>query len=81
MKSSTNSWLRLAEKDLLAAKKLLEDEMLGNLVFFHCQQAIEKILKGILEEHLIPFPKTHSVIKLYVLLPKKQKIKTLIKKH
>jgi len=40
-----------------------------NNVLFHCQQAIEKILKAILEEYEIHIPKIHSVIKLYEMLP------------
>lgn len=58
----TRGWLVKAEKDLRSAEHglsasppLLED------VVFHCQQAIEKVLKGFLAWHDIPFRKTHSL--------------------
>lgn len=37
---------------------LLED------VLFHCQQAVEKTLKGFLAWHDVPFRKTHSLEEL-----------------
>ncbi|MCD4695161.1 MAG: HEPN domain-containing protein [Bacteroidales bacterium] len=40
MKEITKSWYQFAQKDLLAAKKLLETESLGNMALFHCQQSI-----------------------------------------
>ena len=39
-------WLFYAYSDMLAAKCLLEDERCYNNVAFHCQQCIEKALKG-----------------------------------
>jgi HEPN domain-containing protein len=58
----TRGWLIKAEKDLKSAKHgfsasppLLED------VVFHCQQAVEKALKGFLTWHDVPFRKTHSL--------------------
>ena len=41
---------KLADKDIKAAKKLVNDDYLANIVLFHCQQCIEKSLKAILEE-------------------------------
>lgn len=69
MKEITNSWYRFAKNDLSAAQKLLEDESLGNMVLFHCQQSIEKIIKAILEESDIEIPKIHNLIRLNNLLP------------
>jgi HEPN domain-containing protein len=58
----TRAWLTKAAKDLRSAENgfsayppLLED------VVFHCQQAIEKTLKGFLTWNDIPFRKTHSL--------------------
>jgi HEPN domain-containing protein len=42
MKQTTKDWLTAAEDDLLAAKKLLGEDRLTNVVAFHCQQSIEK---------------------------------------
>jgi HEPN domain-containing protein len=47
--------LRSAEHGLTASPPLLED------VLFHCQQAIEKMFKGFLTWHDVPFRKTHSL--------------------
>lgn len=41
-------WLYYAAIDLRAAKLLLDDSRCFNLVAFHCQQCIEKALKGYL---------------------------------
>lgn len=39
-------WLFHAYQDLLAARTLIEDDRLYEPAVFHCQQAIEKSLKG-----------------------------------
>ncbi len=63
--SDVESWLRKAandirgaEVDLAANPPLLEDAA------FHCQQAIEKCLKGFLAWHDQPFRKTHDLVEL-----------------
>lgn len=65
MKEGTKSWIAFADRDLEAAKSLLENEYIANIVLFHCQQCIEKCLKAILEEHEIQVPKIHSVVRLF----------------
>lgn len=61
----TRSWFRKAQDDLRAAAvdmgahpPLLEDAL------FHCQQAVEKAMKGFLAWHDEPFRKTHSLVEL-----------------
>lgn len=39
-------WFNQAEDDMTAAELLMQDERCYNLCAFHCQQAIEKGLKG-----------------------------------
>ncbi len=56
-----------ALKDLLGAEALVDREDLANLVVFHCQQAVEKMLKAVLEKQLASIPKIHSCRKLYLL--------------
>lgn len=63
--AETKSWfdkaakdLRAAEQDLRASPQLLEDAV------FHCQQAVEKTLKGFLTWHDRPFRKTHDLVEL-----------------
>lgn len=73
MKLKTESWLNFAHADFKSAQKLLEENDLARIVTFHCQQAIEKSLKAILEEYDEIIPKTHSLIKLFNLIPDKLK--------
>ncbi|PKL16414.1 MAG: DNA-binding protein [Spirochaetae bacterium HGW-Spirochaetae-5] len=73
MKLRTESWLNFANADFKSAQKLLEESDLAQIVTFHCQQTIEKLLKAILEEYDVTIPKTHSLIKLYNLIPDKAK--------
>jgi len=60
--ADTRAWLAKSELDLRAARNgleaappLLEDAL------FHCQQAVEKVLKGFLTWHDNPFQKTHDL--------------------
>ena len=79
MKRLTGQWVRKAEHDVLVAwhltklKPLLTDE-----ICFHCQQAIEKLLKGMLAEHGLPIQKTHDLtILLAQLLPTDPTLRSL----
>ncbi len=75
MKSSTKQWLEYAARDLKAAELTLEDSYIANISLYHCQQAIEKSLKALLEEESLRVPKIHSVTTLYEKLPLKVKEK------
>ena len=44
----SHEWLRKAANDLQAAKLLLKHAELHEIALFHCQQAVEKALKGYL---------------------------------
>ena len=68
MKERTFAWIEFADRDIEAAKKLINYEYLANIVIFHSQQCVEKCLKAILEEHNQNFPKIHGVTKLYELV-------------
>jgi len=46
MKDETREWLELAESDLQAAGVMFEEELWRHCIF-QCQQALEKLLKGI----------------------------------
>jgi len=59
-----NDWLEKAERDLKSAK-VLKDNACGNdVVAFHCQQAIEKSLKGLLLKTTGDMIEGHSLIYL-----------------
>ncbi len=64
MKTTTKEWFIAAEDDLLSAKKLIDEDRLTNIVAFHCQQCIEKSLKGIIEEQSLPSLKSHDLLRL-----------------
>jgi len=66
MKEKTAEWIAKAETDFSAARFLLEHdkEHIVDAVCFHCQQCVEKYLKGFLDEHNIAFPKEHPLVPL-----------------
>ncbi len=56
------AWLTKATRDLQAAEYLAMAEVpLLDIVVYHCQQAMEKALKGYLTARGIPFAKTHAL--------------------
>ena len=62
-------WLRKAEDDVQVVELLLASETgLANPVVFHAQQAVEKYLKAYLTWHQVPFPNTHDIERLLVLV-------------
>jgi len=68
MKKRVEAWLRYARLDLDAAYKLLENSNLTQISAFHCQQAVEKSLKALLEEASNKVPRTHDLERLYGLI-------------
>ena len=61
-RQDAQAWVAKAELDLRAAKlDLSVDPPLLADAAFHCQQAAEKSLKGILALHDRPFRKTHDI--------------------
>lgn len=55
-------WFNKANKDLNGAKILLQYDGGNDLVVFHCQQAIEKILKGHSLIYLCKFANKHGAL-------------------
>jgi HEPN domain-containing protein len=69
MKRLTREWARKAEDDYLAAHRLRdESRRFRDQICFHCQQAAEKYLKGILQERGVRFDRTHDLEKLLIAL-------------
>src|SRR5262249_11310178 len=69
MKKATAAWVRKAEADYRAVKKLARGaEPLPDQQCFHCQQSAEKYLKALLEELGQVVPKTHDCEHLLLLL-------------
>jgi len=57
-------WLKAANDDLVLISNIIDNESLTHLVAFHCQQAIEKSLKAILEYNNNNVPKRHDLLVL-----------------
>lgn len=55
-------WLLKSQRDLLAARLLVESEQsLLDVVVYHCQQCVKKALKGYLTYQGVIFQKTHNL--------------------
>lgn len=64
IKEETKRWLIKALNDYKTAKKLLkssENEVITDTLCFHCQQAVEKLLKAFLVQSGVEFGRTHSI--------------------
>lgn len=57
-------WFAMAEKELKSAKILFEHDADYGIVCFHCQQTIEKYLKGYLILQTGELTEGHSLVKL-----------------
>ncbi|GHV77416.1 hypothetical protein AGMMS49942_22370 [Spirochaetia bacterium] len=61
---STKQWFYVASTDLMAARRLSADDMypkLLDIACFHCQQAVEKALKGFLQYKNQDPPMKHNL--------------------
>lgn len=65
MKPETEGWVEVAESDLRAARAVLGEGLFQQTVF-HCQQALEKMLKAIWTERhgAGTHPRTHNLVRL-----------------
>jgi HEPN domain-containing protein len=70
MKPATRDWIRCAEEDFDVAVALMRrrTKTAANSIGFHCQQCVEKYLKGKLEEAGLNAPKTNDLVALLQLL-------------
>ncbi len=68
MKPVTQEWLNRAKDDLDVVAEIIEIVHLTNITAFHCQQAIEKSFKAILEEQGKDVLRVHSLVRLYNLV-------------
>ena len=64
MRRKAKAWLESARDDLKVAEEIIDREDLTHMVAFHCQQAIEKSFKAVLEEHGQSAPRVHDLITL-----------------
>ena len=60
--AEAKAWMHKARDDLNSAKKLLAGyDPYPATAAYHCQQAVEKALKGFLAGHDVSFPRTHDL--------------------
>lgn len=65
MKKITENWINKAEEDFSVARGLIRRRSIpANSICFCCQQMAEKYLKGLLQENMIRFSKTHDLVVL-----------------
>ncbi|PYQ55115.1 MAG: hypothetical protein DMF78_03330 [Acidobacteria bacterium] len=62
-------WLEKAAGDLAAAQALLAGAAPPWTAAFHAQQCVEKCLKALLVAFELPFPKSHDIRGLLLLVP------------
>jgi HEPN domain-containing protein len=63
VKGESKEWVEIADSDRQMADAGMRRKLFAQAVF-HTQQSVEKILKGILTERAISFPKTHDLVEL-----------------
>ena len=64
-RDEAKAWLAKADEDLGAVRACLDAEpALFGVAAYHCQQAAEKLIKGLLVLAAIPFRKTHDLDEL-----------------
>jgi HEPN domain-containing protein len=68
-RARAGGWTDKAAGDLAAAELLIRDPSLRWTAAFHAQQCIEKCLKAILVALDRPFPKSHDIRGLLLLMP------------
>ena len=64
MRRQARVWLDSAHDDLEVVEEIIDREDLTHMVAFHCQQAIEKSFKAVLEEYEKSVPRIHDLITL-----------------
>ncbi len=62
MRAFTKEWLKAANDEII------NNDFLTHITAFHAQKSVEKVMKAILEEYQIDFPKIHKLVKLKTLL-------------
>lgn len=80
MKELVAEWIKKAEGDVGTAKReaVVKGTPNWDTVCFHAQQAVEKYLKGLLQQEGVSFTKTHDLsILLNLILPVFTELKDL----
>lgn len=63
MRKEAEAWLRISAEDLQSAEVLFERKLF-RMACYHAQQSVEKILKALLADREVDFPRTHNLLDL-----------------
>jgi HEPN domain-containing protein len=74
MRKLAERWLAFAHKDLVVARQLVDQPDVFDMAAFHCQQAVEKSLKGLLVLFDLDIPKIHDLSRLYTINTRKSRL-------
>ena len=73
-------WLAVVDDDLRQVVNNLEGPMPSlSGAAYHCQQAAEKLVKALLAQSAIVFPKSHDIAALVALLPADHRLKQRVR--
>jgi HEPN domain-containing protein len=70
MKNEIKDWIIVADKDIIAAQQLMNNNEVAAIAAFHCQQALEKYFKEYFLEQGWELQKTHDLMRLYIEIEK-----------
>ncbi len=63
MRKEAEAWLKISAEDLQSADVLFE-RRLFRMACYHAQQSVEKVLKALLADREVEFPRTHNILDL-----------------
>ncbi len=63
MRKEAEAWLKISAEDLQSAEVLFE-RRLFRMACYHAQQSVEKVLKALLADREVDFPRTHNILDL-----------------
>ncbi len=63
MRKEAEAWLKISVEDLQSAEILFE-RRLFRMACYHAQQSVEKVLKALLADREVDFPRTHNLLDL-----------------
>ena len=63
MRKEAEAWLKISAEDLQSADVLFE-RRLFRMACYHAQQSVEKVLKALLADREVEFPRSHNILDL-----------------
>lgn len=63
MRKEAEAWLKISAEDLQSTEVLFERKLF-RMACYHAQQSVEKVLKALLADREVDFPRTHNILDL-----------------